>query len=325
MSWALAVDVHERALKAITAGDMSSAERELREAVRLNPESSETYRSLGNLLRQQSRYAEAKSMYHATIECEPDALDLHQASGDMSLALGDSANALAAYRVAADLRPSDLVARERLYHLQPEQAGQQHRLRVVAELPEPSDEMHLYYRETYARKFHDAGFGVGNAELSLCYYKLAAGEYAQLLKQRPDEPALLKSLANTYFNQAEVLVDLQLPEAAAFYYGRSDELNPTGETYFKLGNTFAFSGDRTRAVEAYRVACQLQPDAHDFHYNLAVVLALLGTELDRAGKPKTATAHWHEAQTVLVDLVRRAPGHRQAPAALARVQQLLSN
>ena len=62
---------------------------------------------------------------------------------------------------------------------------------------------------------------------------------------------------------------------------------------------------------------------HDVHYNLAVALALLGNELKQVGEHETARAHWREAHNVLSDLVRRAPSHRQAPATLARVEQLL--
>ena len=109
------------------------------------------------------------------------------------------------------------------------------------------------------------------------------------MKLRPDEPSLLESLGNTYYNLAEVLVDLQRPETATNYYERSGKLNPNGVTSFKLGNTFSLSGDRVRAVEAYRLACQLEPGGHDFHYNLAI--ALLGTELERGGEHETAHAH----------------------------------
>ena len=84
------------------------------------------------------------------------------------------------------------------------------------------------------------------------------------MKLRPDEPSLLESLGNTYYNLAEVLIDLQRPEAAANYYERSGKLNPNGVTSFKLGNTFSLSGDRVRAVEAYRLACQLEPGAMIF-------------------------------------------------------------
>jgi tetratricopeptide (TPR) repeat protein len=319
----LAVDVHERSLGAIAAGNLNSAEQGLREAITLNPSWMGTYRSLGNLLRQQLRYGEARDIYLAALEYEPDAVDLHQASGDMSLALGDSADALAAYRAAVDLRPSDLVARERQYHLQPERAGEPHQLRVVAELPKPSHEAHLYYREMYAREFYDAGILAGNVELSLCYFRISAREYGFLLKQRPDDPTLLESLANSYYNLAEVLIDLQQPGAAADYYERSGELNPNGVTYFKLGNTLTSSGNLASAVGAYRTACRLEPGVHDVHYNLAVALALLGNELKQVGEHETARAHWREAHNVLSDLVRRAPSHRQAPATLARVEQLL--
>jgi hypothetical protein len=144
-----AVDAHEQALKAIEAGDLSSAEQGLRKAVGLNPAWSTTHRSLGNLLRQQSHYSKARRMYRA---------------------------ALASYQIAVDLSPSDLVARERLYHLLPEQAEHQHQLRVVAELPQLSNEAYLFYRQMYAHKFYDAGIEAGNAELSLCYNRMAAGE-----------------------------------------------------------------------------------------------------------------------------------------------------
>ena len=224
-----AIDAHERALAWIAAGDIISAEEDLRASIRLNPGRTAAYRALGDLLRSQEQFEAARAIYRQGIEMDPESATLFGASGDMSLALGDSVAALEQYRTAVEFYPSDLVMLERLLHLGMEPAGREqipHQLKVVAELPDPTDESQLNVREMYARKFHNAGLEVGNLELSMCYLRLAAGEYGFLLKFLPDDKNLLTNLANAYYDLAYALAQKTNHEAAAEYFRLASELRP---------------------------------------------------------------------------------------------------
>lgn len=348
-----AVDSHRVAVSHVEEGNLQAAEQALLAGIRRNREWAALHQSLGDLYARQGRSAEARDAYLVALRLDPSSVRNHGVVGDLSLAIGDSASALQSYRTAAAQRPSDLVTREKLVHLYTglgrwRQA--QSESMAIADFLAHLGSRWQAERHRLGNAFYTAGVEAGDADLADRHLRRAATLYQGLLEEDPGNANVLNDLGGAFMmlglkdearqmlaealriddqlvaaheNLAQILTEQGNHGDAVAHYRRSSELEPVGGTFFRLGNAYAFSGDLPSAIEAYRQACHLEPDAPDYRYNLAVALASLGEELAKSGQSDAARARWTAAREVLRELVHTAPTYPRAAAHLQRLDSVL--
>jgi tetratricopeptide (TPR) repeat protein len=95
-------------------GELASAEREYREALRLNPRYAEAHNNLGNLLSSSGRHAEAVKHFAVVIQLNPRVVAAHNNLGIALARLGKHEAAAECFREALRLNPGYAEARENL-------------------------------------------------------------------------------------------------------------------------------------------------------------------------------------------------------------------
>jgi tetratricopeptide (TPR) repeat protein len=91
----------------LARGDLAGAEREYREAIRLEPAFPRAYVNLADLLRQTNREPEGESVLRGALAAHPEDADLHHALGLLLVRTGRRAEALGELKRASALRPRD--------------------------------------------------------------------------------------------------------------------------------------------------------------------------------------------------------------------------
>jgi len=94
---------YARCLEGIKKYDV--AEREYREAIRLNPTDTYSFWGLGNLLFELKRFGEAIMMYHHPVRFDPQNAINHEALADILVDAGYYEEAITVYRNAINLNP----------------------------------------------------------------------------------------------------------------------------------------------------------------------------------------------------------------------------
>ena len=97
--------------------DKKSAERELREALRCNPNFSEANDNLGGLMVEKQRYKEAANYFQIAVSNDPSNASMHHHLGKVLVLTDQLQQALSELREAAQLDPNDLLTSEDLADL----------------------------------------------------------------------------------------------------------------------------------------------------------------------------------------------------------------
>src|SRR5260370_20002264 len=90
---------------ALEKNDVKTAERELREALRINPNSGSAHNNLAAVYFKQKKYADVLSEMRKAAEVQPNDPFRHAKLGEFLEATGDHAAAAAEYRSAIVLAP----------------------------------------------------------------------------------------------------------------------------------------------------------------------------------------------------------------------------
>jgi serine/threonine-protein kinase len=243
------------ALGAVLQGiDDASAERALREAVRLQPEEASYHSGLGDFHRNQKKYAAAAVEYRAAIRLQPGNAQFHI---DLGSVFGDQkeyTQAAVAYREAVRIEPRNAFAHwalgQSLYE-QGKYAEARGAFQRAVEL-EPKDSSNHWW--------------LGDTLYQQGEYASAEAAFREADRLKPGQADTLNRLGNALFSQSKF-------ETAEGIYREAIQVDPKVAAYHdNLGGALAAQNKYAAAEAAYREAIRLNPEVASYHHNLAKVL-----------------------------------------------------
>ena len=126
---------------------------------------------------------------------------------------------------------------------------------------------------------------------------LAAGEYAEALRQFQDVLKLQPGHANAHYNMGLVLSAQGRLEEAMSHFGEALRLKPDfAAVHYDWGVVLHQSGRIAEAIEQYQQAVKLTPDDARAHFNLGMALA-------SQGRHDEAVPHFEEALRINPDFI----------------------
>jgi tetratricopeptide (TPR) repeat protein len=209
------------------------AERELRRALRLDPDNAAAVRGLAALAASRHRFGESLGLAERALRLEPDSASAHGLVGDAQLELGRYAAAFASFDRMAALKPTASAYARISYarELRGDTAGAIAAMQLAVDasigVAEPS---------AWSRTL------LGNLLLGVRKERAAEIRYREALAFMPGYPAALSGLAELRARKGE------LPSALALYR-RAAASAPVPEYAAAVGDTLAQLG-RTRQAEA---------------------------------------------------------------------------
>jgi tetratricopeptide (TPR) repeat protein/glycosyltransferase involved in cell wall biosynthesis len=196
----------------------------------VQPDSVETWFSLGNLCLAQKQFPEAVTAYRQALVLRPDSLAIYNNLGYTLQQQGLLDEAINYYQKALDLKPNFTEAEANLGNA----LQQQGKL---------SNEQELYY----AQLNHKLGLArkkTGDLKTAITYYR-------QAIALQPD-------LLEAYYNLGVALQEQGELEEALTYHQQALELNPDfGDVYLSLGKIYQNQNNLKEAISAYRQGLKL--------------------------------------------------------------------
>ena len=241
--------------------------------------------------RQASIYRDEETFNRHVIALNPQARNAHCHLGNTLYNQGRYAEALDAYRVAAEQRPDHAAAHAglgaALNKLERYEEAETHLRRAIALNPKTRQ------RKDYHFHLGDALYDQGRYAEAVDAYRVAA--------EQPLDYAVAHS------NLGMALNKLKRYKEAETHLRRAIELDSkTKHGHRHLGNALYEQGRYTEAVDAYRVAAEQRPDD-------AVAHASLGATLNILGRNDEAETHLHRA-------IALNPSHTEALYFLATLR-----
>lgn len=244
-------------------------------------------------LKQSRLYADAVTLWRATLELNPDCWVAHNNLGTILSAQGQQQKAIEHYRAALRIRPNFFAAHSNLGIA----------LAATGQLPEGFDHLHkaIELQPNSVDAHRDLGHALANAGRQA----EAIDEYQAALLLRPDDPLTLNSLG------AALTTVGQLPQAIE-HLQHAVRLNPDyAEARGNLGNALVRSGDISEGIAELQRAAALEP--HD-----AWTISNLGIALAQAGRLAEAIQQFRHA----LQLDPTAYAHNNLGAAIMKTGRL---
>jgi protein O-GlcNAc transferase len=257
-------------------GHFDDAQKLIRRALSLKPNSAEAHNILGFALAGLNLPKEEVAAYERALVLRPDFAEAHYNLGNAFKDQGKLDRAVASYEQALALKPDFVEAH---YNLGV----------ALQERGEP-DAAAAAYVSALALKpgFAEAHNNLGNALKDRGNAEEAVASYRRALALKPD-------FADAHFNLGNALKDQGKPDEAAAFYRRALALEPDfAEAHNNLGNALKDQGKLEEAVESYGRALALKPDFAEPHNNL-------GNALKDRGKPNEAVAAYERALVLKPD------------------------
>ena len=275
----------EEAARHRDAGRVDEAIAKYREVLRLAPQLAQVHLSIGVLYHRQGKLADARDAFTAGLDRSPeDAVLLYNAAA-VELQLGRTAEAMA-YADRGLARNRDDASLRLI------------RASALRRLERPEDALREYQEVVRLDPKHASAYlSLGNLQHQLDRKKEALESFRQAIRYD-------KTLLSAYFNLGAVLYELGQDDEALRAYdvalapaekdlaaGRTVDAS-TAQAFMNLGAIYARKQNWTRALDAYRAAAHLRPDAAAF-YN--------------AGSAQYRLERWDEAQASFLRAVDLDP------------------
>ncbi len=246
--------MYARARKLQDAGRLQEALTLYRTLVKLQPDSSPYFNSLGNTLQDLNRLEEATAAYTQAIHLDPTNASAHNNLGNTLKRRGCHAEAIQHYETALSLQPHYPQALNNLACT----------LKDLGQLSAALDTL---------RKAIDQDPNYFNAHLNLARFlkdaqewKAALAQYRRALEVRPDHYTILKELGDLY-------MDLEVWEEAHAVYRRAALLSPEKpEIHSRVGHVLEAMGNTKEAAASFLLTTQLDPENALAYVNLGRTL-----------------------------------------------------
>lgn len=244
-------------------GELTSAEKDFRRAVALDPNSVAAMQALARSLALQGHWDKAAELLSRARRADPDSPDILRKFAAASLHAGKTADAVDASQQLLKLRPKESEA---LYLL------------GVAQLQNGDAEQARGTLQRYVNLRNNdplALLALGMADANLRDFAAAQPEFEQSLKLDPNQADAYYQLALVFREQGDNPAAIsQLEKAVAVDHGRA-------QLHALLGTLYLLNRDYAHAQEHLTRAEQLAPNSPDTHYQLGLLFARLN-QPDRA-------------------------------------------
>ena len=295
-----------RGREAMKANQLDAAEREFREALRLNPNSAEAYANLGLIAFAQTRYAKAATAFRAALRLRPSLWDAQAYLGLTEVRLGHTRTAVPLLTESfSRLQDATLKTRVGLElvrtHVEAKDFGQGLDVLRILQGASPNDpdvwytvyRMHselaaqalatLVQVAPQSARVHQA---LAQALESQDDVAGAIAQYRKVLEIDPETPGIHSELGRLM-----LVISQQEParQQAQKEFEAELALNPTdANSENELGQIYWLRANLEEAFRHYSHALELQPDFVDAHAGLGKVLTAMG-------QPEQALRHLLEA------------------------------
>jgi tetratricopeptide (TPR) repeat protein len=262
-------------------GNPQEAERLIRQALMLKPDSAEVRNNLGIALAALNRLDEALAEYEKAVEIDPCHVEARNNLGNTLHTLDRSSEAIAHFEQALAVRSETAEVYNNLGNAL---AAVQRKEEAIA-----SFRRALAIRADFTEAHNNLGFVLA----SLSRHDEAIGEYEKAIALRPHYFEAHNNLANT-------LIALKRHAEAIAHFRSALAVRPdAAETHNNFGNVLSVLKQHTEAASHYRKAIKLKPEFFEAHNNLGNALAALERHeealscygLALAANPDFADAH----------------------------------
>ena len=238
----------------------------LREVLRLEPANAEAAQRLAWLLLSQNRFDECIALVASLKETQPPSAPLLALAGDAYLKKGDRAAALASFKKAAELNPS-----EPSYHFSIGSAWLRY--------PPDVDEAERAFRQFLKLRPGDV-----QGQVHLGYVLLKQSRLAEARAALEPSARGGAATAEVFYYLGLIAQEEGEDARAVGLFEQSVRQAPTFvHAHVALGAAFLKLKDYPRAQRALEAAVRLSPEEPKAHYNLALLYARLG-QPERAQK-----------------------------------------
>lgn len=239
-------------------GNYEAAEKWLKKALALQPNSVELQYRYAQALMSQNQLAEASIAFSRTIALKPDYVDAHYNLGLVFERQGEDAQALKSYLLALELRPDHPKILNKVGMIQNRQGN----LSAAAE---------FFERASAANPENSALMNnLGVVYANCGKFDLAESCYRRALALRPNYPEALNNWGKLAHYQGDFSASIAYCRQAL----RSRPQFP--EALNILGSSLQAMGYLPEAIDAYEKAIALKSDNPGYHTNLALALLTAG-------------------------------------------------
>jgi tetratricopeptide (TPR) repeat protein len=221
-------------------------------------------------------YADAETLWRATIARNPGSWLAHNNLGALLCAKGDTEEAIAQYRQALEIRPEDTET--------------QNNLGVAFFVKGKTEAAIAQYRKILERTPENANAlnNLGNALAQKGDMEEAIAQYHSAQQIQPDYAEAHYNLGNAMVKKGEINEALE-------QYRKAVESKPDyAEALNNLGDALVLKGDFEEAIAQLQRALTIKPDYADAHYDL-------GNALFEHGRLDGAIAEYRKALEIKAD------------------------
>lgn len=264
-------------------GQLDTATRHYRQALKIRPDYAEVRNNLGNALSGLGKYSEAISSFKKALRQMPDYVAAHNNLGNALHKAGRLEKAVASYTAALKLKPDYAEAHNNLGN-------------VFVDLGKPREALASFALAIqYEPGLTQAHSNIGNTLRSMGHYDEAVKHFARAIELAP-------AYAPAYVGLGNTLNDQGLHQQAIDRITQGIRLDPNSAAALNdLGNALSDSGKHEEAVASYAAALKIDPAFAEVHSNLGNALCEFGS-YDEATKsygealrlkPEFAEAHYN--------------------------------
>ncbi|MCP4329590.1 MAG: tetratricopeptide repeat protein [Alphaproteobacteria bacterium] len=236
------------------AGRLTDAERLLRRILQLDPDNTDAWLNMGNLLNHQGKLEDASAAFRKVVARNPDNAQGHLNLGACLDNSGRREDAIVCYRRALSIRPDYTIALANLGKALCEKGDFR---QAMTEL-----ERAVELTPDYAK----AHLHLGRAQKMLGNAKAAIAAFTKADALVSDSVVTLMELAGAQRQGGKA-------DEAVATLGRVLELEPDlPEAFLSLGNAFSEKGETGSAISAFRRAIVIRPSYAEAHNNLGNAL-----------------------------------------------------
>ncbi|MGE5615132.1 MAG: tetratricopeptide repeat protein [Bacillota bacterium] len=240
------------------AGRFEEAEAELRNSLKLQPDSTEALNMLGKVLMKLDKPDDAIKVYDQVLRIEPDDFQAWYGKAGANLKLARWKAAVAAFNEAIRIKPDSY----RSYYNMGMALDEMGKRKEAIEAYESAIKICPDFKEAY-----------NNLGIALCIsgrYEEALEIYEEGIRRNPREYSLYFNMGMCYYEEG------MYTEAISAYRAALDLKPDELEIYYYLGSALTEMRRYNDAIEAYSSALAIKPADGELHYNIAAVYAMLG-------------------------------------------------
>ena len=273
-------------------GNLAAAIASCKQVLKIQPNYSPCYVTLGNAFYRQNKLESALRAYKQALEIDPIVAEVHANVGSMHLQLGQYKQALFHYQKAV--------------YLKPKLAGVYWNIGKLFQYLGKVDQALESWAKALAIQPNIVGedfhFKLGNTLVKLGRINDAVKSYQRAINLKPD-------YTEAYCNLANILGKEGNKEEAIVYYQKALNINPAlKHLHEKLANNLLLKGDYDQAIFHYQEALKYNPNSYDAYANLGTAFSnkgLLELALEKYHKALELNPNWAEVYSRIGHIIKQ--------------------